>query len=59
MCSFDAYYIVYEMYVDIRYDCARGKLSVPLTLIEPTFATEKTVEVIGDWHYWLKHGFTF
>lgn len=39
-----------EMFVFIRH--GKGKLAVPLIQLQPMDADAKTVEAVGDWHYW-------
>ena len=47
----------HDMLVLIRW---RGRnVAVPLSQLTATDADESTVEAIGDWHYWLGHGYCF
>ena len=39
-----------EMFVLIRH--GKHKLAVPLIQLQPVDADPKTVEAVGDWHYW-------
>lgn len=41
-----------EVFVLIRR--GSGKLAVPLAQLEPVAADAKTVEAVGDWHYWFR-----
>ncbi|MFM8333674.1 MAG: calcium-binding protein [Candidatus Methylumidiphilus sp.] len=41
-----------EMFVFIQQ--GKKKLAVPLAQLQPLEADEKTIEAVGDWHYW-KH----
>ena len=59
MASIDFYYIEHEMYVDVHWGRSRMYIAIPLVRIAPTYATEKSIEAIGDWHYWLKRRYTF
>jgi len=45
------------MYVDISWN--DKILTIPLVQIKPLDADEDSVEAIGDWHYWIKQGYTF
>jgi hypothetical protein len=50
-------YCEHDMYVNISW---KGKtLAIPLAQIKPLDADENSVEAIGDWHYWVKQGYTF
>jgi hypothetical protein len=40
-----------EMFVFIRR--GKGRLAVPLAQLKPVDADPKTVEAVGDWHYWV------
>jgi hypothetical protein len=47
----------HEMYVDVTWS---GKvLTIPLAKINPLGAGDDTIEAVGDWHYWVKRGYTF
>jgi hypothetical protein len=47
----------HDMYVEISW---RSKvLAIPLSQIKPLDPDDDTVEAIGDWHYWIKQGYTF
>ncbi|WP_026291601.1 calcium-binding protein [Marinobacterium rhizophilum] len=46
-----------EMFVMIqRQGCSLG---VPLSQLNAVDAEEKTVEALGDWHYWVDRGYEF
>lgn len=32
---------------------------VPLSQLEPEDADEETTQIVGDWHYWVRRGYTF
>ncbi len=34
-------------------------LAAPLSQLAATDADESTIEAIGDWHYWVAHGYRF
>ena len=46
-----------DMLVLIRWQDRR--LAVPLSQLIAVDADESTVEAIGDWHYWVAHGYCF
>lgn len=46
-----------EMFVNISWD--DGTLSVPLSQLDPVDANDKTIQAIGDWHYWMAMGYEF
>ena len=46
-----------DMLVLIRWQGRR--LAVPLSQLIAVDADESTVEAIGDWHYWVAHGYCF
>jgi hypothetical protein len=45
----------HEMFVLIPW--ARRKLAVPLAQLEGIKTDRKTIQAIGDWHYWTKKGY--
>ena len=46
-----------DMLVLIRW---QGRnMAVPLSQLTATDADESTIEVIGDWHYWVAQGYRF
>jgi len=50
-------YCEHEMYVDVSW---KGKiLAIPLAQLKPMDADEDSDQAIGDWHYWIKRGYTF
>ena len=50
-------YCEHDMYVDVSW---RDKvLAVPLYQLNPLDADEDSIEAVGDWHYWIKQGYTF
>ncbi len=46
----------HEMHVEIVW--TGRALAVPLAQLSPIDASEKTVEAIEDWHYWVGQGFS-
>ena len=44
-----------EMFVLIPWE--RRRLAVPLAQLEGIMADRKTVQAIGDWHYWTRKGY--
>jgi hypothetical protein len=46
-----------EIYVDIRWK--DRKLAVPLSQLKGIDISEKTKQVIEDWHYWVKREYEF
>jgi len=47
----------HEMYVDISWK--ERTLAVPLAQLNPLDADEKSIEAIGDWHYWVEQDYSF
>jgi hypothetical protein len=47
----------HDMYVDISWN--DKIMAIPLAQIKPLDADEESVEAIGDWHYWVKQGYSF
>ena len=47
----------HEMFVLIRWE--RRRLAVPLSQLEGIRADRKTLQAIGDWHYWTTKGYEF
>jgi len=47
----------HEMFVLIRWE--RRRLAVPLSQLEGIRADRKTLQAIGDWHYWTRKGYEF
>lgn len=47
----------HEMFVLIRWE--RRKLAVPLSQLEGIKADRRTLQAIGDWHYWIRRGYEF
>jgi len=47
----------HEMFVLIRWE--RRRLAVPLSQLEGIKADKKTLQAIGDWHYWVRKGYEF
>lgn len=47
----------HEIFVLIRWE--RRKLAVPLSQLEGINADGKTLQAIGDWHYWIRKGYEF
>jgi len=45
----------HEMFVLIRWE--RYRLAVPLSQLEGIRADKKTLQAIGDWHYWTRKGY--
>ena len=45
----------HEMFVLIPWE--RRRLAVPLAQLEGIMADRKTVQAIGDWHYWTRKGY--
>jgi hypothetical protein len=46
-----------DMLVDISW---KGKtLAIPLSQLKPLDADDGSIEVIGDWHYWIEQGYMF
>ena len=46
-----------DMLVMVRWQ--RRKLAVPLAQLTAVDADDSCAEAIGDWHYWVTHGYTF
>ena len=46
-----------EMFVRVRWSDRR--LAVPLSQLEPRGADATTREAVGNWHYWVSHGYQF
>jgi hypothetical protein len=46
-----------DMLVMVRWQ--RRKLAVPLAQLTAIDPDESTEEAIGDWHYWVAHGYLF
>lgn len=46
-----------EIFVEIQWK--PRPLAVPLMQIQPTKATEKTLEAVKDWHYWVAQGYEY
>jgi hypothetical protein len=47
----------HEMFVLIRWE--RRRLAVPLSQLGGPKADRRTLQAIGDWHYWLRKGYEF
>lgn len=48
----------HEIFVVMQWE--KDGLAVPLSQLCPIDSTDKdTVEAVGDWHYWVKRGYTF
>lgn len=47
----------HEMHVEIMW--MDRTLVVPLAQLSPIDASEKTIEAIEDWHYWVRQGYSF
>lgn len=47
----------HEMFVLIRWE--RRRLAVPLSQLGGLKADRRTLQAIGDWHYWLRKGYEF
>ncbi|MCP3998564.1 MAG: calcium-binding protein [bacterium] len=45
-----------EMFVMVRW--TDRLFGVPLAQLEPMTADPQTAEAVGDWHYWVKRGYT-
>jgi hypothetical protein len=45
----------HEMFVLIRWE--RRRLVVPLSQLGGLKADRRTLQAIGDWHYWLRKGY--
>jgi len=45
----------HEMFVLIRWE--RRRLAVPLAQLDGIEVDRKTVQAIGDWHYWIRKGY--
>ncbi len=45
-----------EMFVMVRW--TDRLFGVPLAQLEPETADPQTAEAVGDWHYWVKRGYT-
>lgn len=45
----------HDMLVQIRWQ--GRKMAVPLSQLEATNSDESSNEAIGDWHYWVAHGY--
>ena len=45
----------HDMLVQIRWQ--GRKMSVPLSQLDPVYPDESTREAVGDWHYWVSHGY--
>ncbi len=45
-----------EMFVMVRW--IDRLFGVPLDQIEPVAVDPETAEAVGDWHYWVKRGYT-
>ncbi len=46
-----------DMLVLIRWQSRN--VAVPLSQLAATDADESTIQVIGDWHYWVAQGYRF
>ena len=47
-----------EMFVTIRH--RKQRLAVPLSQLKVVYTnSEKTIEVVDDWHYWVAMGYQF
>ncbi|WP_245595914.1 calcium-binding protein [Gloeobacter kilaueensis] len=46
-----------EIYVLIDWD--GDPLPVPLRKVDPFTTDEKTLEAVGDWHYWVDQGYGY
>jgi len=47
----------HEIFVLIRRE--RRRLAVPLSQLEGIRVDRKTLQAIGDWHYWIRKGYEF
>jgi len=47
----------HEMFVVIRRE--RHRLAVLLSQLERIKVDRKTLQAIGDWHYWIRKGYEF
>jgi hypothetical protein len=45
----------HEMFVQIEWQ--GREMGVPLAQVQPVGADDKTVQAVGDWHYWVKRGY--
>lgn len=46
-----------DMLVWVRWP--KRKLAVPLSQLVPLIDDEATNQAVGDWHYWVSHGYEF
>jgi len=47
-----------EIFVTMRWE--RDGLAVPLSQLTPiSESATDTIEAVGDWHYWIKMGYSF
>jgi hypothetical protein len=53
----DSEFCLSEVFVDIEW--GDRIVAVPLVQLLPVKATKKTIEAIGDWHYWKRMGRMF
>lgn len=46
-----------EIFVDINWN--NRQRAVPLSQLEGIHTNHQTIEIIEDWHYWVKRGYDF
>jgi hypothetical protein len=46
-----------EMLVLVKYK--KKQLAIPLAQLECLSKNENTLEVVADWHYWVRRGYQF
>lgn len=46
-----------EIFVDINWN--NRQWAVPLSQLEGIHTNHQTIEIIEDWHYWVKRGYDF